>query len=141
VISDPYWFELNVRSTPQKLSLSDARESIRSRLFHRGLSAVSCRTKFQLAVALWSSRFGTGSMSRSVCVFGSIRVAGMTLPGKQPGPPAVTLHAPARCGSLMNTSRPLTSRVCEKSPRRSSSVGIRYRRSGPGRWTCGASSE
>jgi hypothetical protein len=52
VISEPYWFELNVCSAPQNEFAPDGRESIRSRLFQRGLSAVSWRVKFQLAAAL-----------------------------------------------------------------------------------------
>src|SRR5262245_25185439 len=41
VISDPYWFELNVCRVPQNVLFPEGRESMRSRLFHRGLSAVS----------------------------------------------------------------------------------------------------
>jgi len=52
-------------------------------------------------------------------------ILGITLPGKHPGPPVVTLQAPVDSGSLMNINRPLTSKVCEKSPARSRAVGIR----------------
>jgi hypothetical protein len=65
----------------------------------------------------------------------------MTLLGKQPAPPVVTLHGAELFGSLMKISCPAALRVCEKSPRRSRSVGILYKRTGPGRCTCGASSE
>ena len=64
-------------------------------------------------------------MFSSASAFGSSRFVGMMLPGKQPGPPVVTLHAPLDSGSLMNISRPLASKVCEKLPVRSSAVGIR----------------
>ena len=56
-------------------------------------------------------------------MLGSMRFVGMTLPGKQPSPPVRMLQVPERCGSRMKISRPCGSRVCEKSPRRSSSVG------------------
>src|SRR6185295_317742 len=45
VISEPYWFELNVRTTPQTLLPLALRLSSRSRLFQRGFSDVSCREK------------------------------------------------------------------------------------------------
>jgi hypothetical protein len=84
---------------------------------------------------------GSGIIFISASAFGSKRFAGILLSGKQPAPPAVTLHAAVEFGSLMNISRPFASNVCEKSPARSSAVGMRYSRTGPGRWTCGASNE
>src|SRR5207237_2824115 len=82
--------------------------------------------------------FGSGSMFRSASAFGSSRLDGITLFVKQPGPPVAALHAPEASGSLMYTRRPFASRVCEKSPRRSSEVGMRYSRTCPGFCTCGA---
>jgi hypothetical protein len=84
---------------------------------------------------------GSGISFRSASAFGSSRFAGIWLFGKHPGPPVVTLHAAVELGSLMKISRPFASSVCEKSPCRSSAVGIRYSRTCPGRCTCGPSNE
>ena len=54
---------------------------------------------------------------------------------KQPGPPVVELHASpcaASCGSLIQSRWPRLSTVCEKSPARSSAVGIVLSCSVPG---------
>ncbi len=45
VISEPYWFDMNVRPITQTVSLVDGRPSTRSTLFMRGFSDVSCREK------------------------------------------------------------------------------------------------
>ena len=49
---------------------------------------------------------------------------GITLPGKQPGPPLFTLQGSPLNGLRMNRSCPALFRVCEKSPLRSSADGI-----------------
>jgi len=61
-----------------------------------------------------------------------MRLAGMMLPGKQAGPPVTTLHAPEASGSRMLIRRPWLSNVCEKSPLRSSAVGMVRVLSAPG---------
>src|SRR5947207_943902 len=54
-----------------------------------------------------------------------MRFAGILLSGKQPGPPVLTLHAnPVRFGSLIQRIWPALLTVCEKSPARSSAVGM-----------------
>ena len=68
--------------------------------------------------------------------------AGMMLPAKQPGPPVTALHArPVLRGSRMLISRPCASKVCEKSPCRSSADGMRHVCTLCGRCTSGASIE
>jgi hypothetical protein len=93
----------------------------------RGFSGVSWRVKFESAPdpGPVEATFGSGIMFSSASAFGSSRFVGMMLPAKHPGPPVVTLHAPLESGSLINISRPLASKVCEKSPLRSSAVGMR----------------
>src|SRR4029079_12011124 len=123
VISDPYCEELQVRSDPQMVLLPEGRPSRRRRLLTRGFGAVSCRWKLKLLLTL--DVFGSGIIVISASAFGSIRFEGITLPGKQPGPPVVTLQAPDRLGSCMKMTRPLAPTVCKKSPCRSSAVGMR----------------
>ena len=66
----------------------------------------------------------------------------MTLPSKQPGPPVTALHVrPTLRGSRMLINRPWASKVCEKSPCRSSADGIRQVCTLCGRFTIGASIE
>src|SRR5262245_47890838 len=55
---------------------------------------------------------------------GLMRSCGIRFPVKQPEPPVVTLQDPDFNGSRMLISRFWLSNVWEKSPRRSSSVGI-----------------
>src|SRR4051794_15032825 len=67
---------------------------------------------------------GVGRYLASFRPTGLMRFAGILLPAKQPGPPAVALHAPVASGSLMKTGAPL--RVTpEKSPASSAAVGTR----------------
>ena len=76
--------------------------------------------------------FGSGSSPRMACPIGLMRSAGITLPGKQPAPPVLTLHGRFDAGSLMNCNCPWLFRVSEKSPARSLSVGMVSWRSVPG---------
>ena len=62
-----------------------------------------------------------------------MRFAGILLSGKQPGPPVLTLHAnPVRFGSRIQRIWPALLTVCEKSPARSSAVGMVLSCSVPG---------
>lgn len=67
-------------------------------------------------------------------VSASIRLVGILLPGKQPASPDFLQVFPwaIRTGSAINTGFPFLSTLAEKSPMRSSAVGIVKCRSLPG---------
>ena len=82
-----------------------------------------------------SVAFGSGNRFSICRPIGLMRFAGILLSGKQPGPPVLTLHASpcaARIGSLIQRTWPALLNVCEKSPARSSAVGMVLSCSVPG---------
>src|SRR5262249_50087050 len=66
---------------------------------------------------------GVGKISPNCREIGLMRAAGITLPGKHAAAPA-TVHVPVASGSFNSVSFPFDPKDWEKSPRRSSSVGI-----------------
>src|SRR5688572_29273260 len=103
-------------------------------LFIFGFSAFSCVEWLNCpCVRPRSKLVAVGIIFSSARPLWLIRFEGMTLSGKQPGPPVVTLHARPLFGSLMKILWPVEFTDCEKSPRSSAAVGIVQLRSGPGR--------
>ncbi|PYQ54528.1 MAG: hypothetical protein DMF78_05565 [Acidobacteria bacterium] len=97
-----------------------------------GLSLMNCVWWLNCPfVKLRSSVFGNGSTLSTARPLGLKRLAGTMLPGN--GRPVT--------GSLITTSRPALSKVWEKSPLLSRSVGIVHCSSEPGFSVIGASSE